>query len=375
MSERRQVVALVTDAIGPWHRGGKESYYQELVRRLADHAEVHVYTMHWWDGPRVRVEDNVTYHAICPKRSLYNERRRSIRQALLFAVCCLRLLTARFDVIEADHMPYMQLFPLRLVATLRRKRLVVTWHECWGPDYWRRYMGQPGRIGWLLESLALRLPDAIISTSPLTAERVSELTRGRVPVTTATYGIDLASFAHVDRATDSSDVVAVGRLLPHKRIDLLLEALAILNDEGRPLTARIIGTGPQLEALRTQAQGLGLSAFVEFRQDITDQRHLYASLKAAQVAVFPSEREGFGIAVLEALACGVPVVTTSAQANYAQWLITGDADGIVCEPTAPALADAIGTVLDRPRSATSDAAWLKQYDWSAITESVATALR
>jgi hypothetical protein len=90
----------------------------------------------------------------------------------LFAACCLRLLFARFDVIEADHMPYLQLFPLRIVASLRRKRLVVTWHECWGPDYWRSYLGHPGRVGWLIESAAMRLPDSIIAASPQTAARL-----------------------------------------------------------------------------------------------------------------------------------------------------------------------------------------------------------
>ena len=39
---------------------------------------------------------------------------------------------------------------LRAVATLRRKRLIVTWHEVWGPEYWRDYLGALGRVGWWL---------------------------------------------------------------------------------------------------------------------------------------------------------------------------------------------------------------------------------
>ncbi len=222
----------------------------------------------------------------------------------------------------------------------------MTWHECWGPDYWRTYLGPPGRIGWLLESLAMRLPDAIIAASPQTAERLRQFTKDRVPVVVAPNGIDLAAIGAVGAATDPADVVVVGRLLPHKRIDLLLEALTILKQEGRPVTARVVGTGPQLEALVRQAHSLGLADFVDFRQDIESQDLLYAVLKAARVAVFPSEREGFGIAVLEALACGVPVITTSAPDNLAQHLVTRSAGGgVVCEPTARALAEAIAQTL------------------------------
>jgi glycosyltransferase involved in cell wall biosynthesis len=374
-SESRPVFALVTDAIGPWHRGGKEQRYVELAGRLAERAEVHIYTMNWWQGERIRRDGDVTYHAIAPLLPLYSGPRRSIRQAIVFAICCLRLLTERFDVIEADHMPYVQLFPLRLVAWLRRKRLVVTWHECWGPDYWRSYLGQPGRIGWLLERAAMRLPDMIIAASPQTADRLQEFTGGRVPIVIAPNGIDLAIINEVEAAGDPADVVVVGRLLPHKRIDLLLEALAILKEEGRPVTARIVGSGPQLADLTMRATALGLGDFVDFRQDIGDQKLLYGVLKASRVAVFPSEREGFGIAVLEALACGTPVITTSAPANYAQYLIGEAAGGVVCDPTAPALADAIRDTLERTGiDAGYDTSWLQRYNWTAIADSVADAL-
>jgi len=383
MADRRHhVIALVTDAIGPYHRGGKEQRYVELARRLSARAEVHVYTMKWWDGPATRRDGSVTYHAIAPLLPLYSGPRRSIGQALVFAVRCLRLLFARFDVIEADHMPYIQLIPLKLVVAMRRRRLVVTWHECWGPDYWRSYLGQPGRVGWLCESISMRLPDAIIAASPQTATRLREFTGDRVPIHVAPNGIDLDAIGRAEVAEEPADVVVVGRLLPHKRIDLLLDALAILRDAGRAVTARVIGSGPQLEALRTLADRIGVADFVDFRQDIASQSQLYGVLKAARVAVFPSEREGFGIAVLEALACGVPVVTTSAPDNLARHLVARSvAGGTVCEPTPPALAEAIQAVLeispsaaDRDRFTGPDRDWLHEYDWDAITDTVAAAL-
>ena len=71
------------------------------------------------------------------------------------------------------------------------------------------------------------------------------------------------------------------------------------------------------EALHAQAQRLGIEAAIDFRHDVWEQKDVYALMKAARVAVFPTSREGFGIAVLEAIACGLPVVTTSAPDNLA----------------------------------------------------------
>jgi glycosyltransferase involved in cell wall biosynthesis len=376
MVERRPVIAVVTDAIAPYHRGGKEQRYLELTRRLAGRAEVHVYTMKWWDGKNVRRDGGVTYHAISPLMSLYSGTRRSIWQATFFAVCCLRLLTRRFDVIEADHMPYLPLLSLKLVALVRRSRLVVTWHECWGREYWRTYLGLRGCIGWMCESLATRLPNTIIAASPETATRLRAVTRDRIPVIVAPNGIDLELIDTVDRASDAAEIIAVGRLLPHKRIDLLLEAIAILRADGRILNAHVVGTGPQLARLSEQARALGVQDTVTFRQDVETSAELFGLLKGAKVAVFPSEREGFGIAVLEALACGIPVITTSAPDNLARHLVAGSAaGGIVCEPSAPALAETIGAVLDGLVVVTPpDTGWLRRYDWAAVTENVAAAL-
>ena len=375
MAERRRVIALVTDAIAPYNRGGKESRTQELAPRLAERAEVHVYTMNWWRGARTRREGRVTYHAMCPYVPLYTGHRRSIRQALTFALFSFRLLFARFDVIEADSMPYIQLIPLKIVALLRRRRLIVTWHESWGPEYWRTYLGRAGVFGWMFESLAIGLADGIIAASPQTGERLTALGRSRGPVTVAPNGIDFGAIDAALPHREGADIVTVGRLLAHKRVDLLIDAVAELRARGCELTVDVVGIGPELEALRAHAQRRGLAELVRFRQDVAGQSDLYALMKSARVAVFPSEREGFGIAVLEALACGVPVVVTSAPDNLARFLVSRSPEGTVCASSAAALADAVESVLQRPPHARPQPAeWLHEYDWEVVCDSVAGAL-
>src|SRR6478609_8568159 len=87
--DRRLIVALVTDAIYPYHCGGKELRYHELIHRLVDHAELHVYTMNWWQGPRVRLDEKIMFHAVTRYHPLYSGGRRSIRQSAFFAFGCL----------------------------------------------------------------------------------------------------------------------------------------------------------------------------------------------------------------------------------------------------------------------------------------------
>ena len=379
---RGPVVALVSDAVYPYHRGGKELRYYELTRRLAARAEVHVHTMHWWSGPRVRIDDGVTYHAISPLLPLYSHSRRSYRQAVIFAIACVRLLGARFDVLEADHIPYFQILVLRLVATVRRKRFVVTWHEVWGQSYWREYLGPAGFAAWFIEWLAMRLPDHIVAASPQTAEKLRIVLGPSASITTAPNGIDLdgARVARPDRA--ATDFVVVSRLIAHKRVGMLLEAVAILQAEGTPVTCRVIGDGPEKAALHDQAEALGVSHAVDFRHDVHRQEDVFALVKAAEAFVFPSAREGFGIAVLEALACGVPVITTSAPDNLAQHLAARSSRGVICDPSASGLAKAMRSLLaeagspdGHPGWTGEEDSWLSEYSWDATADQVARAFQ
>lgn len=374
------VIALVTDAIYPYHRGGKELRYFELGRRLARYADVHVYTMNWWKGPRVKTDGLVTYRAISPPFSLYKGNRRSISEAMLFSIACLRLLVYRFDVIEADHMPYFQIFALRIIAAVKRKRLVVTWHEVWSQAYWREYLGPLGAVAWYVERLAMAMPHQIIAASRQTAEALREILGPRAAIITAPNGIDLDAVRAAYQDTETTDIVVVGRLISHKRIDLLLEAVALLHADGIPVTCRVIGDGPERENLYSLARSLGVADSVDFRHDVSEQKDVYALLKAAKVSVFPSAREGFGIAVLEALACGVPVVTTSVPANLAQHLVTRSSQGVVCEPSAPAIAEAVKPWLTAepgqrdPGPSRGGDDWLAEYSWETIAARVAGAL-
>lgn len=367
----RLKVAIVSDAIFPYHRGGKELRYHELIRRLSSHVDVDVYTMRWWNEPYAQEVDGARLHAISPLVPLYTNERRSLVQAFRFGLACLWMLKYDFDVLEADHIPFIQVLVLRLVTTIKRKPLIVTWHEVWGREYWREYLGLIGIAAWLVEELAMRAPDCIIAASPQTAERLRKSIGSATPITVVPNGIDLDEVASVYPDPAAIDLVVVGRLIAHKRVGMLLEAVAKLRAEGLPVTCRVIGNGPEEPELRKKADELGITDLIEFRHDVTEQKDLYAMVKAAKVCVFPSAREGFGIAVLEALACGMPVITTSAPDNMARHLVARSARGIVCEPTAEALAISVREVLTGGNwGPAPPESWLGEYSWDGETSRV-----
>ena len=110
-------LAVISDAVYPWNTGGKEVRHHELLTRLArGQFVVTIYTMRWWEGGRSTVVDGIRYVAICPRLQLYVGRRRSILQALIFALCTLSVVVRRFDVVEVDAIPLLPLFPMRLVT-------------------------------------------------------------------------------------------------------------------------------------------------------------------------------------------------------------------------------------------------------------------
>jgi glycosyltransferase involved in cell wall biosynthesis len=375
--DRPPVVAIVSDAIYPYNKGGKELRYHEITSRLADAGwDVNVYTMHWWDGPRERVENGITYRALCRRQGLYSGGRRSIFQALAFSLGCLRLLGRDFDIIEADHMPYLQLFPLWFVARCKRRELVVTWHEVWGLRGWREYLGVLGFVAAAIEYVSMRLPDHIVTAHPETGRRLQAAGVRADRLDVVPNGVDLPMIESAVPSEERFDLIFVGRLLAHKNVDLVLDALRILRDEGTTLSCAVVGEGPERDELDRQVDRLGLTDQVRFLGRIEDSAGVWGLMKSSGALVLPSAREGFGIVVIEALACGVPVITVEHPDNQARHLVDHGVTGWICDLTAADLAKAIREMMDRPPDLSSvQEEKLSDYNWDTIARSVAGVYR
>ncbi|MGI0152007.1 MAG: glycosyltransferase family 4 protein, partial [Thermoplasmata archaeon] len=128
--------------------------------------------------------------------------------------------------------------------------------------------------------------------------------------------------------TDRRVIGFTGRLVPHKGVDTLLRALARLPAD---VALLVVGRGPDLPELSELARRLGLSGRVRFCPRVSDEE-LPAFLKAADLFVFPSVNrlEGFGLAVAEALATGLPVVV--ADIPGVREIIEPGVEGLLAEP-------------------------------------------
>ncbi|WP_301676509.1 glycosyltransferase family 4 protein [Methanoculleus methanifontis] len=364
-------IAYVYDAVYPWVKGGVEKRIREVSVRLADRGhEVHVYGMRCWDGPAVIERDGVTLHGVCPGEGLYIDGRRTVPQALRFGKAVLRpLLSSGADVVDCQNFPYFSCFATKAASVRRGFPLVVTWHEVWG-DYWYDYLGRRGAFGKAVEQLAAGLTDHHIAVSPSTARALAGLgVSGPVPV--VPNGIDLARIAAVPPAAEEWDVIFTGRLIREKNVDVLLRALVRVREEVPDLRALIVGDGPERPALERLARDLGLDGAVTFTGFLPDYDSVVAAMKASRVFVLPSTREGFGIAALEAMACGIPVVTTDHPGNAAGDLVVPGVNGYRPGLSAGEIGEGIVKILCNSNIDDRKCVTLAEtYDWNRIVEAL-----
>lgn len=223
-----------------------------------------------------------------------------------------------------------------------------------------------------------RVADQVIVTSAFSGdefERVGALNVRRIPL-----GVDLDTFrpapcdpprfGTAGRPAGDRPVrlVTVTRLSREKRPERTIESLRALRERGTAAELVVIGDGPDRERLTRRSRGLP----VTFLGHVTDRSAVAGLVASADVALFPSPVETFGLATLEALACGTPVVVPADGA--ARELLDGPGSGVVCDGTPDGLADAVHALLAVPeyrRRAAARAA-AERYPW---TETVAALLR
>ncbi|WP_435769256.1 glycosyltransferase family 4 protein [Nocardioides sp. SYSU DS0651] len=197
-------------------------------------------------------------------------------------------------------------------------------------------------------------------------------------------GADLPSY-DAGRAADKDPdrVVVLGRLVTHKRVDLVLDAVGSLAGRpelaGRTLEVDVIGQGPELERLAALAAERGLDQRVTFHGYVPVEAK-EALLARAAVHVCGSDAEGWGQAVIDAAACGVPTVARdvpglrdSIRDGESGWLVPDSTDrDVLVARMADALAEALVAAAEpAARVARADAclAWAHKFDWSRMRSS------
>lgn len=280
--------------------GGAETHLHEIFGRLASWG--HQVTIlcsgfpgaagrEWLDGIEVhRVGSRMTFGAHVP---------RFVRRSAGLA---------GFDVVVEDLNKVPVFMPL-----WTRVPVVLLVHHLFGRTAFREVSFPVALATWLLER---PLPVAFhkvpaIAVSESTADDLRR--RGIRPAEIAVVpnGVDLEMYSPDPEGERFEDptILYLGRLKRYKRVDLLVHAVARLREEGMPVRLIVAGKGDYRAELHKLHLRLGLGNHVEFPGYVSEEEKVRL-LRRSWVHVLTSPKEGWGISVLEAAACGTPTVAS-----------------------------------------------------------------
>lgn len=187
-------------------------------------------------------------------------------------------------------------------------------------------------------------------------------------------GVTADEFDPVVRAPDATDIVYVGEFRHIKGADLLIDAVARLHADGKPVTLTLAGDGEELDNLKAQIQRLNLTEAVRF---IGHVKARYGFSKG-KVLVVPSRGDSMPYVVIEAAAAGIPMV--AANVGGIPEIFGPHTDALFAPNIIGAMADAIETALDNPEAAQARAKSLREriflhFSQNAMVDGVLAAYR
>jgi glycosyltransferase involved in cell wall biosynthesis len=343
-------ICLVYDHLFPQTVGGAERWMRDLALHLdATRHDVTYLTMRHWAGSESPQLAGVRVVGLTAAGQVYRSERRTLLPPLRFGIAVARHLWAHgrdYDVVHMASFPY---FPLLAAAALRsrgRYRLVVNWLEIWTREYWWRYAGiLIGTTGWLVQKACVLVPHTAYCLSELHARRLVEAGyRGAPAILPGLYSGPVEP-TPVDRV-DPTLVVYAGRHVQEKRVDALVRGFALARERRPDLRLELYGDGPETPRLEKLVQSLGQARSVRLLGRRPEGEVESAIARSACLAT-ASEREGYGLVVVEAAAHGTPSVVVDGPENAATELVREGVNGAVSPDASPAnLAGAITRVVE-----------------------------
>lgn len=336
--------------------GGQEIFFQELAEALVRRGHhVDVYCIGHEPGLPSSVSHNgVALHRFPNtgryKKPLIPALRRNWFDIVRYSSWVRRIALAQdHDFYLLNQWPLMH---IRVLPAPTRERGGVHWCEI--------------RQDRLLRTLQKWLPRSVgsnFAVSQAVADSIADQS-GR-PTAVLPSGIQLERYRCAERSSRAG-VLYVGRLAPHKNLPLLIDAFALAAERGLPGDLIIAGDGPSRAEIASYASRSPVSDRVQVLGSIDEARKVDL-LSQAFLLGMPSKREGFPRVIAEAMASGLPVVTSDFPENGSKEIVAQYGAGIVCGPSAQAFADALlaaGDDWDRFAQAGLTAA--TSLDWSGI---------
>jgi glycosyltransferase involved in cell wall biosynthesis len=274
------------------------------------------------------------------------KKRSSVNSLILVLTTAWWLLWHHVELAEFDQIPHASL-PLGLAACkITGKRSIVHWFEAWSLRDWQRYLGVVlGTFAFAAEHVTFRWSDAM-AISDFTAQRLRAIhgqPRKKIPIVPPGFAVP----APVALGKRRFQLGFVGRLLPHKHVEEFLKVVASIRKSIPDVHAVVVGDGEHRAAAEALAGSLGLTDTVHFTGKLESHDEVMKMLGQIELLVVCSEREGFGLVVLEANSRGVPVLVRSYPSNAAVSLVQDGVNGRVCHSTHEVVEDAVAYLQDQ----------------------------
>ena len=309
--------------------GGAQTYAAQLARGLAERFEVTVAA--YGDGPlrQATVQADARFVSLRHVRRPVSVWRDVLGLAELVRLC--RRLRPEIVHANSSKAGLLALAAARLTGVRVRVFTAHGWAHRW-------YPGRAGALYLAAERLTGRLASRVVCVSE------SELRAGvaaracRVPQTVLIpNAVDVSAFPRAAHTSEVPEVLSVTRLAPPKDAGTLLGALAGL--DGTPFRARLVGDGRDRVDVERELERLGLDGHVELLGERDDVPGLLAG---SDVFVLSSRSEGMPLAILEAMAAGLPVVASDV-GGIGELVVDGETGVLV----RPGDRDALAAALER----------------------------
>ena len=367
-------IAVLIDVLYPYMVGGGQKRMYEIYSRLAKKHDIHFFTMHWKGMPKkVFKLDGITVHPICEGSQLYALGRRKVMPSLKYALAIIpHLIKNNFDIIDCNEFPFLHIIPARFFK--KKSRLWITWHEVWKREYWAEYAGNfIGNFGYLIQKICTGFADRIIPVSEHTKKDLVELIRVRKDkLFVVPNGVNVSEIKKTKAAKEKSDIIFIGRLIAEKNVDSLIKTVDIVRRKIPEVKCTIIGEGPELDDLLRLRDELKLQSNIKFTKFLSKYADVVSLMKSSKVFVTASIREGFGIVIIEAMACGLPVIAVDHPSSAVSEII--EDGGILSKLDERELSKHIITILKdrkkRKKLSVNAKRISEKYDWKLLSESL-----
>lgn len=356
--------------------GGVENRVYHISKELAKNNEVYVISSLQPELKKDIKINGVNIHRIGPVFT-YTSTGNLVKRVLFGLNLMLKLpffiKKNKIDVVDAQS---FFCYPSSVFA----KKPFITYHEVWLNNWIKNTRTFFGLIGEVAERFVLLfaklLSVKIIAVSEFTKNKLVKNGISKNKITVARNGIDLNKYKQTKiKKTGFPTLCFVGRLVEHKRVKDIITAIFILKKKFPKIKCKIIGDGPDKNKLIKLTKRLGLSKNIEYLGFLKKHDRVIKTIKSSHLLIHPGTVEGFGITLLESMACGTPYVCSDITV-FKEVTENGKGGLIFKQKNAEDLADKISTLLRKKqlykKKVMEGKKLVRKYDWKAITKKLET---